>query len=409
MNKYFKYSLLALAGIIIALAVITLLGNGKATVVRLQTSTVQPSSVVTSVTATGTVEPVDQVDVGTQVSGLVDKIYVDYNSEVKKGQLLAELDKTTLLQSVENAEAAYSAALNEQNYYQLNFARQQNMFNAGVISRADFEQASFQKNNASATVAQRKTALTQAKANLGYASIYSPIDGIIISKEVEEGQTVAASMSTPTLFTIAKDINKMQVEAAVDEADIGGVKIGQRVSFTVDAYPEEEFSGKVRQVRLGATTTSNVVTYTVIIDADNPDKKLKPGLTATVTIYTLERHDVLTVEAQALNFEPDSTLLSHYYTQNKININPPSINNTNKENRYVWLKNGDGSLEQKEVGVGTSNGVQVEITDGLKQGDHVVLRMESSVAGSTSGGNGNSSSPFMPTPPRRENKKASAQ
>ncbi len=409
MNKYFKYSLIAVAVIIITYTAFLLLGNGQAKVIGLQTTEVQPTSIVTSVTATGTVTPVDEVEVGTQVSGLVSKIYVDYNSEVKKGQLLAELDKTTLLQSVENAEAAYNAALNEHQYYQLNFTRQQNMYDAGVISKADYEQATYQKNNAAATVAQRRTALTQAKSNLGYASIYSPIDGIVITKEVEEGQTVAASMSTPTLFTIAKDINKMQVEADVDEADIGEVKEGQRVSFTVDAYPEEQFSGKVRQVRLGATTTSNVVTYSVIIDADNPDKKLKPGLTATVTIYTLERNDVLAVEQQALNFVPDMELLSLYYSQNKItkNIPEPSTNRTGK--KVVWLKESDGSLIEKEITTGTSNGIQVEVTDGLKQGDQVVLSMESGVVANASNSDSNGSSPFMPTPPKRENKKASAQ
>lgn len=408
MNKYFKYSVIAVAVIITAYIVFRLLGSNTSRMVQLQTAEVEPSSVVISVTATGTVKPVDQVEVGTQVSGLVDKIYVDYNSLVKKGQLLAELDKTTLQQSVENAQASYNAALNEQNYYQLNYTRHQNMYNAGVISKADYEQATYQRNNAEATVAQRKTALTEAKANLGYANIYSPIDGIIISKEVEEGQTVASAMSTPTLFTIAKDINKLQVEAAVDEADIGGVEVGQRVSFTVDAYPQEQFSGKVRQVRLDATTTANVVTYTVIIDADNPDKKLKPGLTATITIYTIERDNVLTVEAQALNFEPDSILLSQYYKQKDIKTNVPVIAEKQSGTRYVWLKNNDGGLQQNEVTVGSNNGVQVEITDGLEQGNQVVLRMEEVAAGSVSEDKDNSS-PFMPKMPKRENKKAIAQ
>ncbi len=408
MNKYFKYSLITVAVIIVAITVFNLIGSKKTSVVQLQTFTVKPASVVTYITATGTVKPVDQVDVGTQVSGLVDKIHVDFNSIVKKGQLLAELDKTTLMQSVESAQASYNAALNEQNYYESNFTRQQNMFNAGVISRADYEQATYQKNNAVLTVAQRKTALTEAKANLGYANIYSPIDGIIISKEVEEGQTVASMMSTPTLFTIAKDINKMQVEADVDEADIGGVSEGQRVSFTVDAYPDEQFSGKVRQVRLGATITSNVVTYTVIIDADNPDMKLKPGLTATVTIYTQERNNVLTVEVQALNFKPDSTLVRRYYDQQGISKPIPEMSNIHPGKKHVWLIKSDNSIEQREVIPGTSNGIQVEITEGLAENDRVILRMDvKAMAGSSD--NNNNGSPFMPRPPKRENKKASAQ
>lgn len=408
MNKYFKYSLIALAVIIVALVAFRIFGNGDALAVRIETAEVAPGSVISSVTATGTVEPVDQVDVGTQVSGLVERIYVDYNTEVKKGQLLAELDKTTLLQAVENAEASYSAAINEETYYQNNHTRQQNMYQAGVISKADYEQATYQRNNAVATVAQRKTSLTQARSNLGYASIYSPIDGVIISKEVEEGQTVAASMSTPTLFTIAKDINKMQVEADVDEADIGGVKEGLRVSFTVDAFPGEQFSGKVRQVRLGATITSNVVTYTVIIDADNPDKKLKPGLTATITIYTLERNDVLTVSPQALNFAPEAELLTQYYEQQGIKGELPVPQEGGEYSTSVWLLNSDGSLAQKTVTTGTSNGVQVEVADGLKQGDRVVLRMEQAVAG-TAGDSKDAKSPFMPSMPRRENKKSNAQ
>ncbi|MBS1941275.1 MAG: efflux RND transporter periplasmic adaptor subunit [Bacteroidetes bacterium] len=410
MNKYFKYSLIALALLIAAFAAVRLLGNGNSAAVQLRTATVEPATLVSSVTATGTVNPVDQVDVGTQVSGLVYKIFVDYNSPVTKGQLLAELDKTTLSQAVDIAQANYTAALNEETYYLANFTRQQQMYQAGVISKADYEQATYQRNNAAATVAQRRTSLTQAQANLGYASIHSPIDGIIISKEVEEGQTVAASMSTPTLFTIAKDLGKMQVEAAVDEADIGGVAEGQRVSFTVDAFPQEQFSGKVRQVRLGATTTSNVVTYSVIIDADNPDKKLKPGLTATVTIYTLEKPQVLTVSPQALAFAPEATLLGQYYKEKAIKGEVPAPAANGGKLAHVWLLNSDGSLAEKQVDTGTSNGVQVEITAGLEAGSQVVLGMEVATATAGTGQAGsNNSSPFMPTPPKRQSKKSNAQ
>jgi len=407
MNKYFKLLIIVIVVSLIALWGFKTFGSDNKRAIQLQTTTVKENNISTSVTATGTVEPVDQVEVGTQVSGLVEKIYVDYNSTVKKGQLLAELDKTTLNQSVANAQAAYNAALNELNYYQQNFNRQKNMYSAGVISMADYEQANYQIKNAAAIVAQRKTALVQAQANLGYAYIYSPINGIIISKEVEEGQTVAASMTTPTLFTIAKDINKMQVEADVDEADIGGVKEGQRVSFTVDAYPDETFSGKVRQVRLGATTTSNVVTYTVIIDADNPDQKLKPGLTATASIFTQELNNILTIEAQALNFSPDSSLLAKYYEQNKVQGKIPAIT-LSKEKRYVWIKNIDGSITSKEITVGTNDGVFVEVLSGVSEGEEVITNLEENVQ-SAAGGNAAESSPFMPKPPSRNNKKASAQ
>ena len=223
-----------------------------------------------------------------------------------------------LQEAVVNAQANYSSALNELNYYQQNYNRQKQLYDAQVISRQDYEQASYQYTNAKATVTQRLTALNQAKTNLGYANIYAPIDGIILSREVEEGQTVAAQMSAPTLFKIAKDLTKMQVEVNVDEADIGQVKVGQRVSFTVDSYPNEEFSGVVKQVRLSPTTSSNVVTYTVIVEAENPDEKLKPGLTATIAIYTSELRDVLIIPAKAINFTPDAQTLAAYYQQQHI-------------------------------------------------------------------------------------------
>lgn len=410
MKKYFKYSIIALVIIIALVLAFRFWGGNKKSRLVLQTTHVQSGSITNSVTATGTVEPVDQVEVGTQVSGLVKKIYVDYNSKVNKGQLLAELDKTNLNESVSNAQAAYNAALNQLNFYQQNYQRQKNMYDAGVISKADYEQAAYQIKDAQATVAQRKTALAQAQTNLGYANIYAPIDGVVITKDVEEGQTVAAAMSTPTLFTIARDITKMQVEAAVDEADIGDVREGQRVSFTVDAYPQQEFSGKVRQVRLGATTTSNVVTYTVIIDADNPEQKLKPGLTATVTIYTKELQDIAVIDVQALNFKPDSLLLQQYYEQNDIKVKLPVIQEGKGAHKFAWVKNADGSISQKEVTTGTNDGIKVEVLSGLSQNDTVVLRLEEVMASAAGGSSSESgSSPFMPKPPSRNNKKSSAQ
>ena len=191
--------------------------------------------------------------------------------------------------------------------------------------------------------------LNQAKTNLGYANIYAPIDGIILSKEVEVGQTVAASISAPTLFKIAKDIKKMQVEVNVDEADIGQVKLGQRVTFTVDTYPLEEFQGKVSQVRLSPTTTSNVVTYTVIIEADNSEEKLKPGLTATIVIYTNELKGVTIVNNKAINFTPDTSLLSEYYLQKGINAQIPTIELNKEKNKHVWVENAERS-EERRVG-----------------------------------------------------------
>ena len=243
---------------------------------------------------------------------------------------------------------------------------------------------------------------------MGYANIYSPINGIILSKEVEEGQTVAASMSAPTLFKIAKDIKRMQVEADVDEADIGQVKVGQRVSFTVDAYPQEEFSGKVTQVRLSPTTTSNVVTYTVIVEAENPDEKLKPGLTATIAIYTNELKGVTIVPAKAMNFTPDIDLLMQYYAQKGINAPMPKVQHGKGKNKYVWVVNTDGSLAQKAITIGSNDGINVQVVSGLSVGEKVATNLQSNRPQVAEGekNNDDSGSPFMPKRPRRDNSKA---
>lgn len=406
-KKYFKNSIIVLVAAIVVFFGYKYFTIEKKANIAVQTVKLSKQNVTTSVTATGTVEPVDQVDVGTQVSGIINHIYADYNSPVKKGQLLAELDKTNLQESVNNALAQYNASLNELNYYQQNYNRQNNMYKSGVISKADYEQAAYQVKNSQETVSQRKTALAQARTNLSYANIYAPIDGIILSREVEEGQTVAASMTTPTLFTIAKDITKMQVEADVDEADIGGVEVGQRVSFTVDAYPQEEFSGRVRQVRLSATTESNVVTYTVIIDADNPEQKLKPGLTATITIFTQELKDIDTVPAAAIAFSPDTETLQKYYQQNQITAKIPEIKTGKNKEKYIWIKNNDGSLSQKLITIGINDGINIQVKSGLTGNEQIVTSLDEqteAVAKSESDG----SSPFMPKRPSNNNKKSSS-
>ncbi|MFV0540300.1 MAG: efflux RND transporter periplasmic adaptor subunit [Aestuariibaculum sp.] len=373
--------------------------------IEVRTTQLSNGNISNNVTATGTLEPVDQISVGTQVSGLINTIYVDYNSVVKKGQLLAELDKTTLNDAVANAMAQYNAALNEHNYYRQNYNRQKRMYDAEVISQSDLEQAEYQLKNAKNSVAQRKTALSQAQTNLGYASIYSPIDGVVISREVDEGQTVAASMSTPELFTIAKDLTKMQVEANVDEADIGNVAVGQRVAFGVDAFPDEVFNGEVKQIRLNPTITSNVVTYTVIISANNPDLKLKPGLTATVAIYTKELKNISLLAASALNFYPDEALLQTYYNQNDIEHVTQRATEAGKT--YVWIQETSKLLKQQEVAIGESDGINVQVLSGLNEGDRVVTALkeyDNNAVVNTSGG---SSSPFMPTPPKRGSQKSS--
>lgn len=406
-KKYFKSSIIVLVAAIVVFFGYKYFTTEKKASIAAQTVKLSKQNVTTSVTATGTVEPVDQVDVGTQVSGIINHIYADYNSPVKKGQLLAELDKTNLQESVNNALAQYNASLNELNYYQQNNNRQNNMYKSGVISKADYEQAAYQVKNSQETVSQRKTALAQARTNLSYANIYAPIDGIILSREVEEGQTVAASMTTPTLFTIAKDITKMKVEANVDEADIGGVEVGQRVSFTVDAYPQEEFSGRVRQVRLSATTESNVVTYTVIIDADNPEQKLKPGLTATITIFTQELKDIDTVPASAIAFSPDTETLQKYYQQNQITAKIPEVKTGKNKEKYIWIKNNDGSLSQKQITIGINDGINIQVVSGLSGNEQIVSSLDEQTE-PVAKSSGDGSSPFMPKRPNNNNKKSSS-
>ena len=407
MNKKVKIGIFSLAALAAAFWGINVLSSSSSSRIKLETTAVTSEHLATVVTATGTVEPLDEIEVGTQVSGQVKSIYVDYNSEVKKGQLLAELDKTLLIESVTSAQANYAASLNELQYYTQNFNRQKQMFDEGVISKQDFEQAEYQYNNSKSVSQQRETALKQAKTNLSYATIYSPIDGVILTKDVKEGQTVAASFNTPTLFTIAKDLTKMLVEADVDEADIGGVAVGQRVTFTVDAYPNEEFDGIVKQVRLGATVTSNVVTYTVIVEADNSANKLKPGLTATITIYTQELPNTTSIKVKALSFDPDPLILEQYYIQEEITPEENSMPsgsdpNQNPNMEKVWLRDKNGLLQPKTVETGMSDGIHVQILSGLDLGDEVItdLSREEQMEASGPGG-----SPFMPKPPS-QNKKA---
>lgn len=407
MNKKVKIGIFSLAALAAAFWGINALSSSSSSRIKLETTAVTSEHLATVVTATGTVEPLDEIEVGTQVSGQVKSIYVDYNSEVKKGQLLAELDKTLLIESVTSAQANYAASLNELQYYTQNFNRQKQMFDEGVISKQDFEQAEYQYNNSKSVSQQRETALKQAKTNLSYATIYSPIDGVILTKDVKEGQTVAASFNTPTLFTIAKDLTKMLVEADVDEADIGGVAVGQRVTFTVDAYPNEEFDGIVKQVRLGATVTSNVVTYTVIVEADNSANKLKPGLTATITIYTQELPNTTSIKVKALSFDPDPLILEQYYIQEEITPEENSMPsgsdpNQNPNMEKVWLRDKNGLLQPKTVETGMSDGIHVQILSGLDLGDEVITDLSREEQRDASGQGG---SPFMPKPPS-QNKKA---
>jgi len=397
-----KYIFIAIAVIVLAALGHFFLTGKKAAEsrVNIETAEVGLTNISTSVTATGTLEAVTTVEVGTQVSGIVDQLYVDYNSEVKKGQVIAVLDRTNLESDLASQQANLRAAESDLQYQQKNYARYSELHSKELVSTSEYDVAlqSLRKAQEQVKVAQQSVA--KARTNLGYATIYSPIDGIVISKEVEVGQTVASSFNTPTLFTIAKDLRDMQVIANVDEADIGNVAEGQRVTFTVDAFPDDTFSGEVKQVRQNATTTNNVVTYEVVISAPNALLKLKPGLTASVTIYTLERNSVLTVPAKALRYTPDTSVLGKKY----------KVKDTTGDHK-VWTLEGN-TLVAHAVKIGTSDGTHTEIIEGIAEGTKVVVDASKPIAGAPAAAPADNakegdqeSSPFMPGRPGGNKKK----
>lgn len=393
MNKK-KWMIIITCVVVLAAIVYALMGGKKeAPVMDYETARVEKATIGNSVTATGTIEPVTKVEVGTQVSGIIDKIYVDYNSVVHKGQIIAELDKTNLMSELNSAKSNLAGAKSDLDYQRANYKRIKALYDKELVSGNEYDTALLSLRQAESTYAQRKEAVSKAQTNLGYAIITSPIDGIIISKAVEEGQTVAASYSTPTLFTIAQDLTDMRVIADVDEADIGEVEVGQRVSFTVDAYPGETFEGKVTQVRLEATTESNVVTYEVVISAFNKDLKLKPGLTANVTIFTLERNNIVSVPTKALRFTPTKEML-----------NPGEKIEDCQGAHKVWVRE-EKTLKAYAVKTGITNGTRTQIVSGVKEGAEVIVEMKATSADAeqaNAGGNAESS-PFAPGP--RKNKK----
>lgn len=349
--------------VVIAVAAWMLSGGKKEEEINFKEEAVKTETLQNSVTATGTIEAVTSVTVGTQVSGIVNKLYVDYNSQVKKGQVIAELDKTNLLSELNTAKANLASATSNLSYQAANMNRYQTLYKKGLVSADEYENALLTYRQAKEQVASSKENVQKAQTNLGYATITSPIDGTVISKSVEEGQTVAASFNTPELFTIAKDLTNMQVVANVDEADIGGVKEGDRVTFTVDAYPDDTFEGTVKQVRLEATTTNNVITYEVVISAPNADLKLKPGLTANVTIYTQERSGVLAVANKALRFTP---------TKETVGKDMKIVDCKGKNK--VWTLS-DKTLTAHPVTIGQTDGIHTEIIKGIRKGQKIVTEI----------------------------------
>ena len=408
MNKK-KIILIAVSIAVVAGAGFWLFGSSKAQhKVTYETAVVTRGEISESITATGTIEPVTEVEVGTQVSGIIDKIYADYNSVVTKGQLIAEMDRVTLQSEVASQRAAYNGAKAEYEYQQKNYERNRGLHEKQLISDTDYEQSVYNYEKAKSNYESSQASLAKAERNLSYATITSPIDGVVINRAVEEGQTVASGFETPTLFTIAADLTQMQVVADVDEADIGGVEEGQRVSFTVDAYPNDTFEGTVTQIRLGedsstssgSSTSSTVVTYEVVISAPNPDLKLKPRLTANVTIYTLDRKDVLSVPARALRFTPERPLIG----ENDI------VKDCESPNK-LWTREGN-TFTAHPVTVGISNGINTEIISGISEGATIVT--EATIGKMPGGGApadmqqaaGGERSPFMPGPPGSNKKKS---
>ena len=408
MNKK-RIILIAVAAVIIVGGGVWLFGGAKAKhKVTYATATIHKGEISESVTATGTIEPVTEVEVGTQVSGIIDKIHVDYNSVVTKGQLIAEMDRVTLQSELASQRAAYNGAKAEYEYQKKLYERNKTLNEKQLIAATDYEQSLYNYEKAKSNYESSQASQAKAERNLSYATITSPIDGVVINRAVEEGQTVASGFETPTLFTIAADLTQMQVVADVDEADIGGVEEGQRVSFTVDAYPNDTFEGTVTQIRLGedsstssgSSTSSTVVTYEVVISAPNPDLKLKPRLTANVTIYTLDRKDVLSVPARALRFTPERPL-----------IGENDIVKDCESPHKLWTREGN-TFTAHPVTVGISNGINTEIISGISEGATIVT--EATIGKMPGGGApadmqqaaGGERSPFMPGPPGSNKKKS---
>lgn len=372
--------------------------------IKIQLETVKPEmgEISNSITATGTIQPVDTVAVGTQVSGIIKNIYVDFNSTVKKGELLATLDPDLLQYQSQQIKANLQNAKSNLAYNEININRQSQLYKVGAISKADYDVATNQYNAAKAQVGSVTAQLSTANKNLSLTNIYSPIDGTILNRNVSEGQTVASSFSTPTLFSIAKDLTKMRVRASVDEADIGNVKVGQKATFTVDAFPDETFDGQVSEVRLHPTVSSNVVNYTTIINADNSSLKLKPGMTANITIYTQVLNNIMKIPVAATSFRPDSLVIKKY------KVNSPFSNGKkhekgqwkkqnkgaeNKNESAVWVIAKDSTISRKKIKTGLDNDTEIQVVSGLNKNDNIITGYK--VLSKKSSG-GQTKSPFMP-------------
>jgi len=410
MKKKLLYIGSAVVLVAVGFFVYTSFGSTEKTV-SFETAKIGKGSISNTITATGTLEAIKTVEVGTQVSGVIEKILVDFNSQVKKGQLLAQLDETPLMAQLEQSKSTVDQSNAEVKYQKATYDRYKVLVEKKLIAQSDFDLAEYNYNKALATLSNAKSMYDKNKINLSYARIYSPIDGIIIERAVDEGQTVAASFSTPTLFTIANDLTQMRVEAKVDEADIGKVSNGQRVEFTVDAYPLRKFNGEVTEIRLKPVSSANVITYTVVINAPNPDKTLMPGMTANASFFVTERKDILVVPSKAVQFTPDEATMATYNqkaaggntqmqkpTQNQaMGEAAPKNQQTESAEKTVWIKQGLMVRPQK-VTVGVTDEIHYEVLSGLNEGDEVVIAM-SAATSSAKATAAAAKSPFMPQRP----------
>jgi HlyD family secretion protein len=379
MKKRISYIVIAVIVVVGGLFAFKSFSKAKQTI-NLETAQVIRGEISDAITATGTLEALETVEVGTQVSGVIEKIYVDYNTHVKKGQLLARLDQTPLVAQLEQSKATVDQSEAEVQYQKANFERYTALIGKKLIAQADYDLVLYNYNKAVASLNNARSVYDKNKINLSYATIYSPIDGIILDRAVDEGQTVAASFNTPTLFTIANDLTQMQVEAAVDEADIGRVELGQRADFTVDAYPGMTFDGRVTQIRLQPVESSNVITYTVVVDAPNPDKKLMPGMTANVSFYVTEKKNIVLMPAKALNFNPDEQeLIAYHESHPELELQLPAFGGAviSKEGKTVWIKK-DNTIQTQQVELGETNEIYYEVLSGLEEGDEVIVALNAS-------------------------------
>jgi HlyD family secretion protein len=366
-----------------------------------RTAAITRASLTSTVSATGTLQAVQTVQVGTQVSGQVARTLVDFNDHVKKGQLLATIDPTLQQQAVEDAQAQLEKTQAQLKQAQDEYTREKALLDARVITQSEFDVTQSTFSVQQATVKSAQIALDRAKQNLAYTSIYSPIEGVIVERNVDVGQTVAASLSAPQLFLIANDLSEMQILASVDESDIGQIKESQPVQFTVQSYPKQQFSGTVKQVRLQSTTTDNVVNYTAVISVKNQDGKLLPGMTATVQFTTASATDVLTVPNAALRIKPTAAMLADAGAARAAQSSGQTKTATRpaQSASVLWYVDDNKTLHMVRVTTGITDGQKTEVTNAaLKEGTQVVVAL-AAADNTTAAASAPTTNPFQPSRP----------